>query len=109
MEKQASEAIGNVAEDGDHYDYYTMVEIDGRHALPSDLATLRIPALRLARFAHRGHISTIRSTIGAIFDKRPMTPGPTSDGNFGFIEFTTFSTSLEKPPRSRSCTLAYTS
>jgi AraC family transcriptional regulator len=79
--------IGNVGEDGDEYDYYTTVEIDGKGALPSDLITLKLPAQRFARFAHRGHISTIRSTIGAIFDKWPMHPGVTSEGNFGFIEY----------------------
>jgi len=79
--------IGNVAEDGDGYDYYTTVEIDGKGALPSDLITLKLPAQRFARFTHRGHISTIRSTIGAIFDKWPMHPGVTSEGSFGFIEY----------------------
>ena len=85
--RSAFGVIGNVGEDGDDYDYYTTVEIDGRGALPSDLMTVRIPAQRLARFTHHGHISTIRSTIGAIFDKWPMHPGVTSEGNFGFIEY----------------------
>lgn len=78
--------IGNVADDGDEYDYYTAIEVGREGELPQDFMVLRIPPQRFARFQHRGHISTIRATIGAIFDKWPLFPGTTSEGSFGFIE-----------------------
>jgi len=37
--------------------------------LPEGFARVRIPAQRYAVFAHRGHISTIRSTVYTIWNK----------------------------------------
>ena len=85
--RSAYGVVGNIAQIGDDYDYYSVVEVDGRHALPSDLISLDLPAQRFARFRHEGHVSTIRSTIGAIFEKWQLHPGTTSDGSFGFIEY----------------------
>lgn len=85
--RSAYGVVGNIAQIGDDYDYYCVVEVDGRHPLPPELMRLDMPAQRFARFRHEGHVSTIRSTIGAVFDKWPLHPGITSDGSFGFIEY----------------------
>lgn len=53
--------------DDDTCVYVCALEVRGKPELPGDLVSTSIPAGRYARFTHRGHISTIRSTIHAIF------------------------------------------
>ncbi len=48
--------------------YLCGVEIGASAELPPEFVAIDVPARRWARFAHRGHISTIRSTIRAIYD-----------------------------------------
>jgi AraC family transcriptional regulator len=79
--------VGDMREGRDDFEYFTTVEISGAGLLPKEFETTRIPARRFARFTHRGHISTIRSTIGAIYEQWPPRLGRTSTGNFGFIEY----------------------
>jgi AraC family transcriptional regulator len=79
--------VGDMAEGRDDFEYLAAVEIDGRGELPPELETMRIPAQRLARFTHHGHISTIRSTIGAIYESHPFRPGQSATGSFSFIEY----------------------
>jgi AraC family transcriptional regulator len=57
----------NVDDDG--FDYLAGVEVSGFAELPSEFARLRIPAQRYAIFAHREHISTIRSVCMTIWTK----------------------------------------
>ncbi len=49
------------------FDYLCGVEVTDLAAVPSDLARLALPARRYAVFTHRGHISTIRATVHAIW------------------------------------------
>jgi AraC family transcriptional regulator len=79
--------VGDMPEGCDDFEYFTAVEISGKGELPSELETLRLPAQRFARFTHHGHISTIRSTIGAIYEKWPPRLGRSANGTFSFIEY----------------------
>ena len=57
------------------FDYTTGVEISSGADVPSDFTTIDIPALRYAIFSHEGHISKIRDTIDAIWNKWLPTSG----------------------------------
>lgn len=50
-------------------DYACGVEVRDFAQLPSDLSRVRVPANRYAVFTHSGHVSTIRSTWFAIWNK----------------------------------------
>lgn len=56
----------NTDNDGS-FDYLCGVEVASFAGLPDELARVRIPARRYAVFAHRDHISTIRSTMTTIW------------------------------------------
>lgn len=68
-------------------DYMTGMEVRDGADLPREFATLTVPAQRFARFRHRGHISTIRSTIGAIFEQWLPHSGETQNEDLSFIEY----------------------
>jgi AraC family transcriptional regulator len=51
------------------FDYMTAVEISTDGHLPGDFVTAEIPTQRYAIFRHEGHVSTIRDTIDAIWNK----------------------------------------
>jgi len=57
------------------FDYLTGVEISSSVELPKGFTTTAIPALRYAIFSHEGHISKIRDTIDAIWNKWLPTSG----------------------------------
>jgi len=68
--------IGNTAygvrcnnDDDGTFDYICCVEVSGFAALPADWTHLRIAPQRYAVFRHRDHISTIRSTWSAIWNR----------------------------------------
>jgi AraC family transcriptional regulator len=79
--------VGEMPEGADDFEYFTAVEIDGKGALPSDLVTVTIPAQRFARYRHHGHISSIRSTVAAIFEVREPTLGQSSAFPYSFVEY----------------------
>ena len=79
--------VGEMPEGCDDFEYFTAAEITGKGVLPSELEAVRFPAQRFARFRHRGHISTIRSTIGAIYETWPPGLGVMAGGSFSFIEY----------------------
>jgi AraC family transcriptional regulator len=54
-------------DDQGNFDYLAGVEVREASDLPSDLASLRLPAQRYAVFRHAEHISTIRKTMRAIW------------------------------------------
>ena len=63
-------AYGIVVEgDGDYCTYMCGMEITPSAELPPEFVAIDVPARRWARFTHAGHISTIRSTIGAIYEQ----------------------------------------
>ena len=55
---------GNIS--AGEFDYLAGVEVSNASGLPAELTHIQIPAQRYAVFSHRGHISTIQSTIEAI-------------------------------------------
>ena len=67
--------IGNVAygvvfntdEEG-NMDYMCAVQVSSFSDLPDGFSSLRVPGSRYAVFTHRGHISTIAVTLGAIWN-----------------------------------------
>src|SRR5690606_24945254 len=51
------------------FEYICGVEVSDFSDIPEELSSIRIPARRYAVFTHRGHISTIRSTVYTIWNK----------------------------------------
>ncbi|MGG2357322.1 GyrI-like domain-containing protein, partial [Salmonella enterica] len=49
------------------FNYLCGVEVTDLAGLPRELTHLKLPARRYAVFTHRGHISTIRATVHAIW------------------------------------------
>lgn len=81
-------AYGIVTEgDETHCTYLCGVEITPNADLPPEFVTIEVPAYRWARVTHSGHISTIRSTIRAIYDDwLPKSGYQQADGT-SFIEY----------------------
>lgn len=52
-----------------NFDYICGVEVSEFAGLPKDFTQLRLTAQRYAVFAHRGHISTLRNTMMAIWNQ----------------------------------------
>ncbi|MBW8858504.1 MAG: AraC family transcriptional regulator, partial [Caulobacter sp.] len=65
----ADVTYGVIANSDDHgnFDYLAGVEVTDFSDLPEGFATLRIPARSYAVFRHGEHISTIRTTMRAIW------------------------------------------
>ncbi len=84
----APAAYGIVASaDDTSCEYLAGVELVSGADLPPGFRELRAPARRWARFSHRGHVSTIRSTIRAIYDQWLPGSGETQADEVSFIEF----------------------
>ncbi len=69
-------AVGDIAygvccnpDDEGNFDYICGVEVSDFADLPKEFAKLRLAAQRYAVFAHRDHISSIRRTVNAIWNK----------------------------------------
>ncbi len=56
-------------------EYMSGMEVSETAELPHEFTLITVPAQRYARLAHRGHITTIRSTIEAIFARWLPTSG----------------------------------
>lgn len=56
-------------DDSGNFDYIAGVEVSDFSDLPREFARVRIPAQRYVVFRHSEHISTIRRTIGAIWNQ----------------------------------------
>ncbi|WP_055049294.1 AraC family transcriptional regulator [Devosia sp. A16] len=61
--------------DTDECEYMAGMEVRETAELPREFTLITVPAQRYARLAHRGHITTIRSTIEAIFAQWLPTSG----------------------------------
>jgi AraC family transcriptional regulator len=59
--------------DGPFCDYLCGVEVGDSADIPPELAIAELPPARIARLGHRGHITSIRSTIEAVY--REWLPG----------------------------------
>jgi AraC family transcriptional regulator len=73
--------------DGYFCDYLSGVEIGRSAELPPEFAELELPARRWARISHSGHISTIRSTVRAIYDQWLPGSGERQAEGASFIEY----------------------
>jgi AraC-like DNA-binding protein len=68
-------------------DYMTAMEVTADADLPREFTALTVPPQRFARFRHGGHISTIRSTIGAIYESWLPGSGETQNQELSFLEY----------------------
>jgi AraC family transcriptional regulator len=81
-------AYGIVTEgDGNFCTYLCGVEITPAAELPPEFVAITVPARRWARITHSGHISTIRSTIQAIYDDWLPGSGQTQAPDISFVEY----------------------
>jgi AraC family transcriptional regulator len=56
--------------DGDgNFEYVCGVEVRDFSGLPPELSRVRVPARRYAVFSHRGHVSSVRGTVSAIWNQ----------------------------------------
>ena len=80
-------AYGVVADaDESSCEYMSGMQVTNDVDLPPEFNSIEIPAQRYARFRHSGHISTIRSTIGAIYQWLPQSGYRQAEG-LSFIEY----------------------
>ncbi len=81
-------AYGIVTEgEENHCTYLCGVEITPSAELPPEFVTVETAARRWARVTHSGHISTIRSTIRAIYDQWLPNSGYRQADNISFVEY----------------------
>ena len=67
-------------------DYLAGMEVAAGAELPPEFTSVQVPARRWARFAHQGHISTIRQTIAAVFQWSPPPQYRPAD-ELGVVEY----------------------
>ena len=60
--------VSNMAGADGGFDYMAGVEVSQAVALPDGFVNLSIPAHRYAVFAHDGHVSKLKDTIGGIWN-----------------------------------------
>src|SRR5579862_7292188 len=60
--------VSNMAGADGGFDYMSGVEVLRAGALPDGFVSTSIPAHRYAVFAHAGHVSTLKDTIGGIWN-----------------------------------------
>lgn len=70
----------------DEFDYTCAAEITEGAEPPRELISLRIPAQTYAIFTHKGHVTSIRSTIGAAYGDSLPRSGREASVDAGFIE-----------------------
>lgn len=81
-------AYGIVTEGEENFcTYLCGVEITPSAELPPEFVTVETPARRWARVTHSAHISTIRSTIRAIYDQWLPNSGYRQADDISFVEY----------------------
>lgn len=60
--------IGHDGPDSDDFEYIVAVQVERDASVPPELTTTNVPALRRARFQHKGDITSLRSTIAVAAD-----------------------------------------
>jgi AraC family transcriptional regulator len=86
--RSAYGVVGEMGPDSHDFEYLTAVEVTESAELPAGFTTVVLPARRYARFSHKGHISSIRSTIAAIFeDWFPASRREPLHESFSFVEY----------------------
>ncbi|MEQ1770518.1 MAG: AraC family transcriptional regulator [Devosia sp.] len=80
--------VGPMDRTSEEFDYLCGVEIRGNAELPPEFAVWTVPGGKFAKAAHRGHITTIRSTIGALMEEWLPNSGYTARYDaISFIEY----------------------
>src|SRR5215470_8854841 len=59
----------NTSDSARNFEYMTGVEVSGADGVPSEFTIVTIPAQRYAVFLHHGHISQLRATFDAVWNK----------------------------------------
>jgi len=77
---------GNAAANGENVEYTCAVRSGGGLEPGGDLVRIDLPAMRVAKYAHQGHISGIKATTGAVFEQM-ASDGIRSAGPVDLIEF----------------------
>jgi AraC family transcriptional regulator len=57
------------SDDAGNFDYVCGVEVSDFTGLPAEFARVRVPSQLYAVFTHRDHVSTLRRTVGTIWNK----------------------------------------
>jgi AraC family transcriptional regulator len=78
--------VGEITPDG-LFDYLVAVEMRTGSEVPPEITMVKVPALRWARFAHAGHVSAIRQTIGAAEQWLTANGYEPSEAVHSFIEY----------------------
>lgn len=78
--------VGEMSGD-DAFEYVAGVEVTPDAELPPELTAFDIPAQRWAKFTHKGHITGIRATIGAIYSDWLPRSGETQNETASFLEY----------------------
>lgn len=73
--------------DGPFCDYLCGVEVGDSADIPPELAIAELPSARIARLGHRGHITSIRSTIEAVYRQWLPSSGEVQTDPSRFVEF----------------------
>lgn len=84
--KAAYGVVGIAPDDADACVYTAGVEVRSDAEVPPELNIVDVPAHRYARFHHKDHVSTIRSTVHAIFEYWLPTSGYLHTGDLNLIE-----------------------
>lgn len=79
--------VGLAPDDSSACVYTAGVEVSDAADVPTELDIVAVPAHRYARFHHKDHISTIRSTVHAIFEDWLPTSGYRHTGDLNLIEY----------------------
>lgn len=80
--------VGRMAEDTGGFDYFCGVPVPTTKDVLPGLSVMTLPAMRYARFAHRGHISELRATCAAVFeDGLPEARLEADHTWFSFLEY----------------------
>jgi AraC family transcriptional regulator len=81
-------AYGVVADaDESTCEYMSGMEVTASTELPNEFKVIDVPAQRYARHRHEGHVTTIRSTIGAIYGQWLPQSGYRQAEGVSFIEY----------------------
>jgi len=88
VEGVAYGVCGHCAGEHGESEYMAGMEVTDVAEVPPELDVITIPAQRYARLGHRGHITTIRSTIDAIYAHwLPQSGYRRSQAPYNFIEY----------------------
>lgn len=86
VDRVAYGVVSNMAGADGGFDYLSGVEVSDAGALPDGLVSISLPAHHYAVFAHDGHVSALKDTIGAIWNGWLPGSGYTTNTMPGLLE-----------------------